>query len=229
MKSSMIIKIALILLIITDNSLSEINKSVLERVRRFFESIPQPSTEYSSHDLERVQTDDVQKVQRFANSAAEVVKRLATILMFRNIYGVSYSTEQSFPQEIYKIGYIVALGKDREGRHIILIRSKRWRKSIDLYTLMKKFVLFQFEKVSLMKPYPDFLIIIDSTGLELVNIDKDIFDHNFSTMEQYAGPKTTILNLNIPEFLTDIKYSIKKAGSKSFVDRHIFINTEQLK
>ena len=207
METKIIIKITLILFILTESSLSEVNKEVLERVKKFFAAVPQPSTEYSAQDLERVQTDNewLEKFAAGANSAAQVVKKLTLALSFRNILGVNYLTEYSFPLEIYKIGFVTPIGKDREGRHILLFRHNRWRKSPELYELMKKFIVYQFEKIDLIKPFLGFTIISDYTRVEQANIDRDMFDYITEMWETYARSNTLPLTVNLPEFMVSVK------------------------
>ena len=206
MNTKIIIKVIFILFILTENCLSEVNKDIIERVKKFFAAVPQPSTEYSAQDLERVQTDS-EWLENFAvgaRSAAQVVKRLALHLTFRNIYGITYLTEYSFPQEIYKIGFITPIGKDRKGRHILLIRVNRWRKSAELYETLKKFITYQFEKIDIMKPYPDVLVIYDYSGLEQANVDKELLDFTSTIGVNYVRPKGEVLGVNAPPFLSSL-------------------------
>ena len=180
--------------------------------------------------MERVQTDNewVEKFAAGATSAAQVVRKMTLALTFRNILGVNYLTEYSFPQEIYKIGFITPIGKDREGRHILLIRNNRWRKSPELYELMKKFIVYQFEKIDLIKPFPDFTVICDFAGVEQANIDRDMLDFNSETFDAYTRSKTLPLTVNLPQFMTSLVDQLSLGATDKSIQKNKFIKSEQL-
>ena len=230
MKTTLTFKIVIILFILSESNLSEVNTALIERVRKFFAAVPQQSREYSAQDLKRVQTDNewLEGFAAGAKSAGQVVKRLMVLLMFRNIAGVSYLIEQSFPREIYEIGFVVPVGKDREGRHILLTRLNRMRKSGKLTELTKKFFIYQFEKIDLIKPYPGILHIADYSGLDMANADTDLFAFMMTTVEQYTRGKLLQLNVNAPDSFIQVKDVLKLGAADSVVNTNIFIKSEEL-
>ena len=164
MRYLLILAIIQFLLTVTINSTTNVNNELLEKVRTGFAELAKNSTDFHPKDVESVKSDPefLEPYLINGNDSAVILRNLVQKLKRNKELGLNDVTDQTFPKSVYQLGYIGLLGKDREGRQILLIRLKAWRKSPQLYKLMLPFVLYVFNKVDMKRPYyPGALIICD--------------------------------------------------------------------
>ena len=204
MKYLLILTIIQFLFILAINSTTNVNNELLGKVRTGFAELAKNSTDFDPKDVERVKSDPefLEPYVTKSNDSAVVLRNLVQRLKRNNEIGLNNLTDVSFPKSIYQLGYIGLLGKDRDGRQILIIRAKAWKKSPEIYKLMLSFILYVFNKVDMKRPsYPGALIIIDHTGVEVDNVDAGLDQAVIDSIEQSSRNSTLVLLVESPALL----------------------------
>ena len=86
----------------------------LSNARKDFAELAKEDTDFESSDVSRVKSDGkwCEKFELGANDEGDIVQAMIRTLKWRKSYGVKNFTDDYFPQEIYKIGFMVDMGKE---------------------------------------------------------------------------------------------------------------------
>jgi len=148
---------------------------------KFFADAEKNPNKYHQKDLEKLKTDDWW-FERFAlvnKNEDEALAALMKTMEWRKSFGVNDFTDESFPQEIHKIGLTsVYPHKDKEGRVLLWNRMSRHHKS-DLGQLQRQYVVYMFEKADKQTSHQGWAQVADNTGAGLGNVEMDF--SNFCT------------------------------------------------
>ena len=118
-------------------------------------------------------------------------------LKWRKSYGVKNLTDDHFPQEVYKIGLVVDIGKAKTGEPILLLRLNRWRRvSPEFREIMKRFLVHQVERYD--KKNIRMMGICDWTGVTKANIDLELYIHMATFSHHYLFTSTQTFVPDMP-------------------------------
>ena len=165
------------------------NKKCVDRVRNKIIEKSKSGTNYSTHDINVVKTSDywIESVIDRQNSEQKAVEDLDRILKWRKDNVHNEYTDQSFPLEIYRTGYVNFVGVDSQDRHVIWLRPCGWRNTIPKFSaLMKAYLIYSVE--SALKGRKTDLItaqIFDGRGLQFASLDMDLYTFYARTLMMY--------------------------------------------
>ena len=107
------------------------------------------------------------------NNETAIADTLDDVLKWRKNIGINQISDQTFPTELYKIGFSVRLDTfDKSGRDVYYWRVNRWKKSPELIEMMLRYNAYQREKS--FKSGANVLNIIDCQNVSPKNIDLDL-------------------------------------------------------
>ena len=105
---------------------------------------------YCKEDIECVESNDWQ-IQRFIleqkSNAEAALKSLITAMQWRKSFGVRQLNDQSFPEEFYRSGAMIIYGRDRKDAKIMIIRANIHKKLAEWNEYIKKFFVYNIEKI----------------------------------------------------------------------------------
>jgi len=170
-----------------------VNKEVIEKIRTSFLALVQENSDkFHPADVERVKENDwwIERFVLVNKSEEAALKALVKTMEWRKTFGVNDFTDDYFPQEIYKIGLYHTNFKDKEDRPVMWGRIGMYHKS-ELTPLIKKFLVYQFEKLDRQTSHQGWATISDSTGSGLSNIDMDFSNFMTDILQTHypRGPK----------------------------------------
>ena len=171
----------------------------LSNARKDFAELAKEDTDFESSDVSRVKSDGkwCEKFELGANDEGDIVQAMIRTLKWRKSYGVKNLTDDYFPQEIYKIGLLVDIGKAKSGQPVLLIRLNRWRRvSPEFREIAKRFLVHQVEKYD--KKNTRLMGIADFTGVTKANIDLELYIHMASFSHYYLYPTTLTFVPDMP-------------------------------
>ena len=209
-------------------------KAMTEKVRKSFaEKAKSSAGDFEASDVEKVRTNDkfIERYIADTRDDAEALKKLIATMKWRKSFGVKNMKDSDFPAEIFKIGFSSVLNnKDKEGRPILFYMFKRWRRSPELVDLMTRYNVYNLEKASAQSNFGAINIAIDCNGLELSNIDVDLYiKFVVLFMEHYIRPNSIILSINFPKILQPAYDVVTKGVGKGLVKSLKLVSQEELR
>ena len=121
------------------------------------------------------------------NSIDEAVDDLDTILKWRKLNIHNEYTDQSFPLEIYRTGFINIEGADSQDTQIIWFKYGNWRLTIPkLFALMKEYMIYSLENI--LKGRKSDLktaLIFDGQAMRLTSVDMNLYYFFATTLTKY--------------------------------------------
>lgn len=163
---------------------------------------------YHPIDIERVRTEDWQ-VKRFLLDQADgnedaAFQALIKALQWKKSFGVHDRTDQYFPKEVWEQNAVEIYGKDKQGRVIQweAVRNQRVWKETTL--LAKHFVAHCIERVDRAAGETGFILITDSNGGGLANVDMDIMKFKIATIDLYPQALKGLYVVDLPWLLNAI-------------------------
>ena len=175
----------------------------LSTARKDFAELAKEDTDFEPSDVSRVKSDGkwCEKFTLGANDEGDIVQAMIRTLKWRKSSGVKNFTDDYFPQEIYKIGFLVEIGKAKSGQPVLLIRLNRWRRvSPEFREIMKRFLVHQIEKYDKKNIRP--IGINDWMGVTKDNIDLQLYTHiAIFSQQHYLYPNTMVFVPDMPSIV----------------------------
>ena len=234
MQFSSIIQFYTILSVINEYSSADNQKEVLKRMRQKFLESTKSSSEYEPTDVDRVKTNDVW-IERFVTynkDETEAVKALATTLKWRKSYGLENFSDEYFPTEIHKIGWIVEMGKDKDGRRLYFEQMNRFKRS-DLNELIKRHWIYTVEKFdkqlsAAFNPGATFMAYF--LNADLSNFDLELYlSKALMFQNHYLRPNMRILIVGMPPVIQTGFNLVLNGLTDTFRKLFIFTNSDEVR
>jgi hypothetical protein len=170
----------------------EVPQHLIEELRTRF--LAESSTNhdlYYEEDVNDIRTKDW-AVRRYLQSRKcdvdEALKMMINAMKWRKTIGINKLNENSFPREYYQIGGVFTYGKDLNGAQMIILRVKVNKKISEWTELLKKYIVFLFEKEDHRYAAHEnngVTIVFDCNGAGITNVDIDLLSFIVSVMRDY--------------------------------------------
>ncbi|CAG2166919.1 unnamed protein product, partial [Oppiella nova] len=143
---------------------------------------------YDEVDVERVRTDDWSSLRYIKWNRGEVDKCIAQLdacLQWRRQFGVNVRTEADLPHEFIKAGAIFPYGHDSEGRQLIYMRIKVYKKVPQLVEYLRQFLVGVINRVDQESSATGYALVFDLTGVGFSNADMDFLQFLINVLKSY--------------------------------------------
>jgi len=163
--------------------------SVREKVVAHFDANPD---QCFPEDIERIKGEEYQ-VKRFLLVAKdvskhdEIVTSIVNTLKWRKDNNVTHLKKEDFPIEYYQCGGIFTYGKDKTGGTLLILRVKANKRIPEWADLLKKFILFLFEKLDAENGVDGkgITVVFDCNGAGISNVDTDLLSFIVSCLRDF--------------------------------------------
>ncbi|CAG2106229.1 unnamed protein product [Medioppia subpectinata] len=118
---------------------------------------------------------------------------LTNAMRWRKSFGVKDLKESDFPEEYYRSGSIITYGRDRNDATVIIVRANIHKKIHEWSDVMKKFFIYQIEKIDFNNDGKGVTLILDCSGIGISNLDLDLLQFivtSFSIMASRRRSKS---------------------------------------
>jgi len=202
-----------------DESRQQTIAAIVGRLRdRFLAEYEANGELYHEVDVQRVRSDDWQ-IERFAvehglNEDA-AYEALVRALKWKKEFGIHDRTDHYFPKEYFEWSETQTYGRDREGRLIQWEKVRNHRKISEMNPLTKQFVAHMMEKIDAQEGRKGFVLVSDTNGSGLSNIDMDVFKFKIELTAYYPEAMRLNLNVDMPWLLNGVaKVIVSLCGAK---------------
>lgn len=182
--------------------------SAVERLRkRFEEEVANNGNLYHEVDVNRVKTEEFQ-VKRFLlnndNDEERAFDALLKALQWKKEFGVHDRTDQYFPKEVWELNGVEVNGRDRNNRVIQweVFRNQRSFKEAALFA--RQFVAHNLERVDRAAGEDGFILVMDTNGAGISNIDIDLVRFKLTIIEHYPCGLKQMLVVDLPWLLNSV-------------------------
>lgn len=168
---------------------------------------------YDEQEYQRFMSDDdyfKRYIRRKRGNVSTTIPFLVGVLKWRQSFGISQLTEETFPREFYDIGGMHVHGHDKDGHVLLHIRISLFQKLSEILELLKKFTIFLMFKAdseaAAKGPGYGWVLIFDCTGAGLANADIEMSNFLNSTLRNYfPSGQMYVLGHNLPWLLNAVK------------------------
>ncbi|XP_054166034.1 motile sperm domain-containing protein 2-like [Oppia nitens] len=171
------------------NGISKITPQLLSDVRnQFLTDVNSNGSLYYDEDIECIKSNDWQ-IQRFIlenkYNQELALKGLTAAMRWRKSFGVKEINENDFPEEYYRSGSIITYGRDKNDAKIIIVRANIHKKVNEWSDIMKKFFIYQIEKIDFFNDGKGVTLILDCTAIGIGNLDLDLLQFIVTSFSSY--------------------------------------------
>ena len=185
---------------------------------------------YHELDVKRVRTDDWQ-IERFVinhNNEDKAYEALVKALQWKKSFGVHDRTDLYFPEEYYEFIDTYSYGRDKEGRLIQWEKNRNERNNSEFNLLSKQFIAHIMEKNDTSEHRKGFVIVTDTNGSGLSNINMETFKFKIEITEYYPEAMQANFIVDLPWLLNGVAKIIISFCDQKLKERVHFISSKDL-
>ena len=175
--------------------------------KRFLDEVSANPSLYHEIDVNRVKTQEWQ-VKRFLldqdNDEDKAFNALVAAMKWKKEYGIHDRTDQYFPKELWELVAVEVNGKDREGRVIQWEAFKNQRTFKELHLVSRQFIAHNLERVDTEAGDAGFILIMDTNGAGISNVDLDLIKFKLTIIEHYPMALKQLLVVDLPWLLNSV-------------------------
>ncbi|KAL5012118.1 hypothetical protein ScPMuIL_010669 [Solemya velum] len=166
------------------------SRTEVEKLREIFfrrHSEKVNSSQYDERDLDKIRSDEsfVGQYIRPQESMEEVSDRMSESLKFRMEYGMNDMTKDSFDQWAWEKGAVFFHNQDKDGHQILFIKTREYRKDMNILPMVKRFFAFALETVYRRNVDEQVVILFDMSEAGLANLDMDLIRFVMTSFKTY--------------------------------------------
>ncbi|XP_054155748.1 motile sperm domain-containing protein 2-like [Oppia nitens] len=204
---------------------------------RFLAEAESEPDKYHQIDIDRIRSDDWQ-LERFLighrdeddedSQMDKAYDALARAMHWKQTFGIHERQDRYFPREFLEFTKTQCFGRDREGRLIQWEKVCNHRSIGEMSAVTKQFIGHLMEKTDREVGRHGFILVSDTQGSGLGNIDTDQFRFKIELTQYYPEALQLILNVDLPWLLKGVSKVILSFCDQRLKDRTRFISRKEL-
>lgn len=198
---------------------------------RFNEEVEKNPDLYHPVDIERVRTETWQ-VKRFLDEfdgdEDKAFELLVKAMRWKKEIGLHDRTDQYYPKEFYELSGSEISGRDKQNRVIQLESLKRQHSFKELSEASKMFLAHNIERVDRLAGEDGFILLTDTNGAGISNIDMDMMKYKIAINEFYPGGLRQMFVIDLPWLLNPIMKIIVGFMNPSLQSKMTYVKRSQL-
>ncbi|KAH7640353.1 motile sperm domain-containing protein 2 [Dermatophagoides farinae] len=204
--------------------------SEIESLRvRFNKEVDENPSLYHPIDVERVQKEEWQVkryLQEFNNNEEQAFELMKKALQWKKEFGIHDRTDQYFPLEFYDSTEF--LGRDKQGRYVQLEIFRNQIHFKELTLLYRQYVVHNLERIDRMAGEQGFILLMDTNGAGVSNINLDLTKFKLNVIELYPGSLQQFFVIDLPWLLNPIMKIIVGFMAAKIREKLVYIKRQQL-
>nr|XP_027200386.1 uncharacterized protein LOC113794464 [Dermatophagoides pteronyssinus] len=196
---------------------------------RFNEEVDKNPSLYHPIDVERVRTEEWQVkryLEEFDNDENQAFELMKKSLQWKNEFGIHDRNDQYFPLEFYDSTEF--LGRDKQGRYVQLEIFRNQYHLKELTLLYRQYVAHNLERIDRMAGENGFILLMDTNGAGVSNINLDLTKFKLSIIELYPGSLKQFFVVDLPWLLNPIMKIIVGFMGQKIREKLSYIKRQQI-